>query len=103
MSDVMLLGVLRLPLECWTDDQLFKMQQQSRCVEAADRIEADADRIERLQSQVAELRGALHKLSAVMEHGVCLNEDGSPRSEWDFDAIAEIREARKVLEEGQHG
>lgn len=40
MSDTILLGVLRLPPECWTDSLIDVIQRHSRYLEAADRIEA---------------------------------------------------------------
>ena len=52
MSDTMLLDSLRLPLVLWRiphDSGKFLAQQQACCVEAADRIEADAERIKLLE------------------------------------------------------
>ncbi len=48
MSDVMLLGVLRMPLP-EEPDQVTLAQFQARACEAADRIERDAAEIERLR------------------------------------------------------
>jgi len=39
MSDVMLLGVLRMPPECWDDNPADVAQRYARYQEAADRIE----------------------------------------------------------------
>lgn len=39
MGDVMLLGILRMP---WETSTIHQVQLQSACLEAADRIEADA-------------------------------------------------------------
>ena len=39
MSDVMLLGVLRLPIDMWTDDPLDVMQRHERYKQAANEIE----------------------------------------------------------------
>lgn len=51
MSDVMLLGVLRMPPNCWLDQSaLDVMQRHSYYVSAADRIEADAKDIENLRA-----------------------------------------------------
>ena len=51
MSDVMLLGVLRMPPSCWIDQSgLDVMQRHSYYVSAADRIEADAKDIENLRA-----------------------------------------------------
>lgn len=53
MSDVMLLGVLRMPIE-YVGAPLSPMAQfVSRAREAADRIEADAAEIERLRAALA--------------------------------------------------
>ncbi len=57
MSDLTLLGVLRLPIECWdeSDDEfskLDKVQRHARYLQAADRIEADAARIAELEAQL---------------------------------------------------
>ena len=51
MSDVMLLGVLRMPPSCWIDQSgLDVMQRHFYYVSAADRIEADAKDIENLRA-----------------------------------------------------
>ena len=39
MSETMLLGVLRMPIELWTDDIQDKCQRESRYYEAANKIE----------------------------------------------------------------
>jgi hypothetical protein len=39
MSDVMLIGVLRMPPETWADDPISVTQRYSRYQQAADRIE----------------------------------------------------------------
>ena len=53
----MLLGVLRMPIKLWTVDQEFQtienLQRHSRYLEAADRIEADADRIATLEQRIS--------------------------------------------------
>lgn len=51
MSDVMLLGILRMPIEY--SDTLSVMQLVGRARQAADRIEEDAEEIERLRSELA--------------------------------------------------
>ncbi len=51
MSDVMLLGVLRMPWD--TKGDLELIQIQSRMHQAADRIEADRDRIADLEAKLA--------------------------------------------------
>ncbi len=53
MSDVMLLGVLRMPMPD-EPDTLTLRQFVSRAREAADRIEADADELARLRAKFGE-------------------------------------------------
>lgn len=49
----MLLGVLRMPPNCWSPtEELDVMQRHSRYLEAADRIESDATEIERLHTGI---------------------------------------------------
>jgi hypothetical protein len=60
MSDVMLLGVLRMPYDLAMSDDLSRIQFHGRAQQAADRIEADDAAIAQLQQQVA----ALEKLNA---------------------------------------
>ena len=38
MSDVMLHGVLNMPIDCWSDNALDKLQRHSRYVQASERI-----------------------------------------------------------------
>lgn len=59
MGDTMLIGVLRMPVEVWSDDPLDQHQRQGRYVQAAERIEADAARIAELEAEVERLRKAL--------------------------------------------
>lgn len=54
MSDLMLLAVLRMPFH--TQDDLHLIQLQERCLQAADRIESDAETIAALRSELADLR-----------------------------------------------
>lgn len=56
MSDTMLLGVLRMPIHCWSDSELDQMQRHSRYLEAADRIESD-------EAKIVELRALIQRLS----------------------------------------
>ena len=56
MSDVMLLGVLRIPPELWIDNPIARQQYCSRFIEAADRIESDAKRIAELEAALADER-----------------------------------------------
>lgn len=51
MSDVMLLGILRMPIPD-DPDPLTLRQLRSAALRAADRIEADAREIERLREQL---------------------------------------------------
>ena len=48
MSDLMLFGVLRMPIELWDGGALDVMQRHGRYKQAADRIEADAKLIDEL-------------------------------------------------------
>lgn len=56
MSDMMLLGVLRMPADCWLDEELDKSQRHARYIQAADRIEQQAAEIARLSRQLEEMR-----------------------------------------------
>jgi len=49
MSDIMLLGVLRMPPELWNDDPIDRAQRHQRYLQAADRIEAQEKRIAELE------------------------------------------------------
>ena len=63
MSDTMLLGVLRMPVDLWTDSDLDKHQRYSRYLEAADRIERDAELISNIELFLKEgIRRALRPL-----------------------------------------
>jgi hypothetical protein len=55
MSDVMLLGVLRMPMP-ESPDPMTLRQFVSRARQAADRIEADGDEIQRLRGEADVLR-----------------------------------------------
>lgn len=52
MSDVMLLGVLRMPPTMWNDGAIDVAQRYSRYLEAADRIESDEAKIAEMQKQI---------------------------------------------------
>ena len=52
MSDDMLLGVLRMPIDLAMSTELARTQYWSRGQEAADRIEADARWIEELRKEI---------------------------------------------------
>ena len=54
MSDVMLLGVLRMPYMLAMKTEFSRLQFQARAAEAADRIEADAAEIERLRASLTD-------------------------------------------------
>jgi len=64
MSDVMLLGVLKMPYEMAMSSELSRLQFHDRAQEAAERIETDAATIESLQAKVAALK---RDLDAVAE------------------------------------
>lgn len=51
----MLLGVLRLPPDCWTDSPIDAAQRHSRYLEAADRIEKDETEILRQQMLIQQM------------------------------------------------
>jgi len=53
MSDLMLHGVLRMPLDLWSDEYLFKSQMHSRCLQASDRILEQESEIAALKAQLA--------------------------------------------------
>jgi hypothetical protein len=59
MSDDMLLGVLRMPIDLAMSTDLARTQYWFRGQEAADRIEADARLIEELQKKIREMSGFL--------------------------------------------
>lgn len=55
MSDVMLLGVLRMPMN-YPFDELTHVQVVARCRQAADRIESDKEEIAELKRQLEEVQ-----------------------------------------------
>lgn len=54
MGDIMLLGVLRMPFDTKGDLHLSQLQQ--RCVQAADRIEADTVRLSKAKEEIRKLK-----------------------------------------------
>ena len=58
MSDVMLLGVLRMPMD-FPFDKLTHVQVVSRCREAAERIEATNELKQTLRTKIIEGPGAV--------------------------------------------
>ena len=56
MSDIMLLGVLRMPLDMVLSDPLSTAQFHDRAQQAADRIESDARLIEQQAREIEELK-----------------------------------------------
>jgi hypothetical protein len=54
MSDVMLIGVLRMPPECWSGDAIDVMQRHSRYLQAADRIEAADAKLAKVRQRMEE-------------------------------------------------
>lgn len=66
MSDVMLHGVLNMPVELWSDCELDKAQRHSRYVQASKEIkrlskclEAANEKIEKLEDEVLDLKAML--------------------------------------------
>ena len=59
MSDVMLLGVLRMPIDLWNDSALNKNQRHSRYIEAAERIEALTERVAELERTTQNCKAAV--------------------------------------------
>ena len=57
MSDIMLLGVLRMPPNCWDHtSEMDVMQRHSRYIEAADRIDSDGLELQRLRTKLEQIR-----------------------------------------------
>jgi len=66
MSDVMLLGVLRMPPDCWDNDSpIDVMQRHSRYCQAANRIE----------EQLGILRSAVLAMAAAAERDPLFQRD----------------------------
>ena len=59
MSDVMLLGILRMPYDMAMGGEISRHQYHSCGKEAAERIQADADELARLRAEVERLTAAL--------------------------------------------
>lgn len=66
MSDTMLLGVLRMPIQLWQDSELDKLQRHSRYIEAADRIEQNNISVEVLDQFVSD-EDAIHVLKTYLK------------------------------------
>lgn len=71
MSDVMLLGVLRMPPTIWNDDAIDVAQRYSRYLEAANRIENDELKILELEDR---LRASV-LLNTVLLTSILLNSN----------------------------
>jgi len=54
MSDTMILGVLRMPPEIWSDEELDKRQRHARYLEAARLIVRMQDALEEIRALAAE-------------------------------------------------
>lgn len=63
MSDVMLLGVLRMPPTMWDDGAIDVAQRYSRYLEAADRIENDEAKIAEITSHIEIMKTLMSNLS----------------------------------------
>ena len=69
MSDLMLLGVLRMPLELHLADDVFGPPQlQSRMLQAADELERRADRIAELERENEALRKDAERYLRLRDH-----------------------------------
>lgn len=75
MSDVMLLGVLKMPINCWGDSALDAHQRHSRYLEAAKRIEEHQAYIEQLEQALVDVTdGTMRTWYDLHEHtGLPLN------------------------------
>lgn len=72
MSDLMLLGVLRMPLELHLADDVFGPPQlQSRMLQAADELERRADRIAELERENEALRKDAERLDHIEKNARC--------------------------------
>lgn len=60
MSDVTLIGVLKMNVELWSGDDLDIMQRHSRYLEAAQRIESDAEIISQQAEEIERLKNLLN-------------------------------------------
>lgn len=87
MSDVMLLGVLRMPLpnDPAKISPLEWVQFRARAREAASRIEADAAEIERLRSELRKRHEHQHEAEALAGHYLIQRDEARQ-------ALAEERE-----------
>jgi len=50
MSDIMLLGVLNMPPDMWTNDPIDIMQRHSRYIQAAKQIEELTDKMHKIKT-----------------------------------------------------
>lgn len=57
----MLLGVLEMPPECWSDDPLDVTQRHGRYKQAADRIRNDASKLEQQAAELEQLKDAVRR------------------------------------------
>lgn len=96
MSDLMLLGVLRIPLDMWpTDKGIFGLRQiQGRCMEAANRIESDEQKIVELEDKIKRLKVALVHAAIPLEilHGQPCKYHCDELNKRISDSVMEIRE-----------
>lgn len=78
MSDLMLLGVLRMPYGMAMGGEIARIQFYERAQQAADRIEQDAARIEQLEAELERARRPRVKLDPALK--AALDEAAKTRS-----------------------
>lgn len=93
MSDLMLLGVLRMPIKTHNGPLSPLAQFVARAREAADRIEADAERIRALEAERDQLRA---QLKAALAERDDANEECAVRIKERDQARAEVDALREA-------
>lgn len=89
MSDVMLMGVLRMPPEIWGDGEIDKSQRFSRYIEAADRINAQEREIELLKATIDNLVDRAMEIVATQKIPSAY-PDQEMAVRWTKDALREV-------------
>lgn len=97
MSDVMLMGVLRMPPEIWGDGVIDMCQRYSRYIEAADRIEAQEVEIKRLRAYADALVDRAAEIIGTYKVPVGNSCAGEMAAEWTMDALHEVWQKIKLL------